>query len=250
MKKTRAPKSKGHMFRRLAGAGTAASAVFALGWAGYAAAAWRRYGTRTARPRSDGPLARFMPGCEVAEVHETLVDAPAALAWEAITTLSLDRSRLVRAIFRGRELLMRAHPGPQPARPFLDEIRALGWSVLAEVPGRQLVFGAATRPREADVRFRGMPPEDFARFDEPGYAKIAWSVAVERAGENSALFRTETRVSTTDPVSRERFRRYWSVFSPGILLIRYEMLRLVRAEAERRHRARLLAASEPAPLRS
>jgi hypothetical protein len=42
---------------------------------------------------------------------------------------------------------------------------------------------------------------------------------------------------TTDPASRERFRRYWSLFSPGILVIRYEALRMVRAEAERRARA-------------
>jgi hypothetical protein len=32
------------------------------------------------------------------------------------------------------------------------------------------------------------------------------------------------------------FRRYWSIFSPGILLIRREALRVVRAEAERRYR--------------
>ena len=51
------------------------------------------------------------------------------------------------------------------------------------------------------------------------------------AGE--AILRTETRVVTTDPESRERFRRYWSVFSPGIVLIRYEVLRMVKAEAER-----------------
>jgi hypothetical protein len=40
-------------------------------------------------------------------------------------------------------------------------------------------------------------------------------------------------VVTTDAQSRRRFRRYWSVVSPGILLIRHETLRLVRREAER-----------------
>jgi hypothetical protein len=38
----------------------------------------------------------------------------------------------------------------------------------------------------------------------------------------------------TDRVSRKRFRRYWAFLSPGILIIRYEILRLVRAEAARR----------------
>ena len=249
MTKTGARKSQTRTLRRLAGAGVAASMAFALGWAGYAAAAWRRYGNLSSGPQSDSLLDRFLPSYEVGEVHETPVDAPAAVAWETVTALSLDRSRLVRSIFRGRELLMRAHADPRPARPFLDEVRALGWAVLEEVPGRHLVFGAATRPWEADVRFRGMPPDEFARFDEPGYAKIAWSVAVQPTDGNASVFRTETRVTTTDPVSRERFRRYWSVFSPGILLIRFEMLRLVRAEAKRRHQTRLPAAGGSAPLR-
>jgi hypothetical protein len=38
---------------------------------------------------------------------------------------------------------------------------------------------------------------------------------------------------TTDPVSRERYRCYWAYLSPGILMIRYEILRLVKAKAER-----------------
>ena len=241
-------KSQDHTVRSLLGAGAAASALIALGWAGYAVTTWRRYGTLPQWSRSDRVLDRFMPTHEVGEVHETQVQAPAALVWEAIPALSLDRSWLVRAIFRGRELLMRAAPASRSTRPFLDEVRALGWGVLAEVPGRQLVFGAATRPWEAEVRFRGIPPEEFADFEEPGYAKIAWSVAVEPADVNRSVFRTETRVTTTDSVSRERFRRYWSVFSPGILLIRFEILRLVRAEAERRHRARLPGAGGSAPV--
>jgi hypothetical protein len=55
------------------------------------------------------------------------------------------------------------------------------------------------------------------------------------------VFRTETRALATDPESRARFRRYWTLVSPGIVLIRWEMLRLVKREAERR--ARLPAAA-------
>jgi hypothetical protein len=40
-------------------------------------------------------------------------------------------------------------------------------------------------------------------------------------------------VKTTDPGARRRFRRYWAALSLGILLIRHEIMRLVRREAER-----------------
>jgi hypothetical protein len=37
-------------------------------------------------------------------------------------------------------------------------------------------------------------------------------------------------------VARERFRWYWSFFSPGMILIRWVSLRPLKAEAERRAR--------------
>jgi hypothetical protein len=101
------------------------------------------------------------------------------------------------------------------------------------------VFGAVTKPWNADVVFESLEPDAFAAFDRPGYAKIVWTLAAKPVGEKASVFRTETRVATTDAESRSHFRRYWSVFSPGILLIRYEILRLVRREAER------LAQAEP-----
>jgi hypothetical protein len=103
------------------------------------------------------------------------------------------------------------------------------------------VVGAVTQPWEPVVRFHALPPDEFAAFDDPGYAKIVWTLAAEPLGPEESIARTETRVQTTDTMSREHFRRYWAALSPGIVLIRYEALRLVKAEAE----ARVRAATQP-----
>jgi hypothetical protein len=50
------------------------------------------------------------------------------------------------------------------------------------------------------------------------------------------VFRTETRAVATDPGARKKFRLYWSIFSPGILLIRSAMVAALKVEAERRWR--------------
>lgn len=217
---------------RLAGAGLAATAI---GWGGYAAVTWWRYGRDAGTGPPNPLLDRFLSDPEVRERYETRVRAPADLTWNAAQDLDLARSPVVRAIFSAREMLMSSEAAHdrQPRR-FLDEIRALGWRQLAEEPGRALVFGAVTQPWEANVVFRGLDPEEFARFDQPGYAAIAWTLEAHPVGPHASIFRTETRVRTTDPGSRERFRRYWSVVSPGIRLIRLESLRLVRKDAERR----------------
>jgi len=219
-----------HRTRNLVGASAATAALIG----GYIGLNWLRYGkTDTRRGRPDPLLDRFIPQYEVREYHETRVAAPADTAFAVACALDLQDSGLIRAIFKGPELLMGA--GPEARREpqsFLAEVLALGWRVIAEEPGRELVVGAVTQPWEANVRFRGLDPEEFAGFSEPGYAKIAWTLAVESTGPDSSIFRTETRVVTTDARSRRRFRRYWSLVSPGVVLIRREMLRLIRSEAK------------------
>jgi hypothetical protein len=225
-------------------------ALITVPYAAYVALTWYRYG-RTRAPSSrvdsrNGSLVeRFMPTCEVTERHEILVDAPAEYTFAAARDMDVNRSTLVRAIFALRTLpsRWRREPPERPSMSLLAETRALGWRILAEIPDREVVVGAVTQPWQAEVEFRGVDPDAFAGFAEPGYAKIVWTLEAEPRGPTSSRFRTETRVSTTDPRSRRLFRRYWAVLSPGILLIRRESLKLVKAEAERRFHA-----SAPVPV--
>lgn len=222
---------------RAVGAGAGAAALVGLG---HLAATWYRYGRVTKPAKSATLLDRFLPTYEVVERHQTRVAAPVESTYAAARNMDLMHSRLVRAIFRGRELLMRAKPTEESEpRALVDEVLALGWGVLAQEPGRELVIGAVTQPWVADVRFRSLPPDEFAAFDAPGFAKIAWTIRAEPLGPTTSRFYTETRVATTDADARKQFRRYWTMMSPGIGLIRRQSLRLVRDEAERRYRAEL-----------
>ena len=131
--------------------------------------------------------------------------------------------------------------GAEPAgatRPkgLVAEMTSLGWGLLAEAPGREIVVGAITQPWMGNVVFRALPPDQFRAFRDPGYVKIVWTLRADPAGLAESMFRTETRVSTTDPSARRKFRWYWARFSPGIVLIRRMMLGAVKREAERRAR--------------
>jgi hypothetical protein len=215
--------------------------LLTLPYLGYVAATWYRYGRADGRLRDgeSSPLDQFMPAYEVAERHQVDVAAPAALTMAAARDMDIYRSPLVHAIFAIRTLpsRLRGAPARMPSS-LLAETLALGWRVLSDVPDRAIVAGAVTQPWRAQVEFRGLAPDAFAGFAEPGYAKIAWTLEALPVGPATSRFRTETRVSTTDPVSRARFRRYWAVVSPGIRLIRRASLTLVKDEAERRFGAR------------
>jgi hypothetical protein len=210
-----------------------------LGWASYAAVTWLRYG-RTRPDLGEVPLVdALMPDPEVDECHSVRVHAPADVTFAAACGLDLQSSfanaailalRTLPARLRGESVRVEASKG------LLEETLALGWGRLAEDPGREIVMGAVTQPWRGEVTFRPLPAEEFRAFAEPEHAKIIWTLSVEPISEHATMFRTRTRVSTTDPVARRLFRRYWAIFSPGILIIRYEALRLIRAAAEREAR--------------
>jgi hypothetical protein len=227
-----------------AGVGLAAGAYGA-----YAGMAWSRYGRPPAPDagEKDDLLDRFMPEYDVVERHHAPVGAPAGTTLAVARDMDLFDLPAVRAVFKGRELILGAAPDERRRpRGLLAEVQALGWLVLAEIPGREIVVGAVTRPWEANVTFRPVPPAEFTAFAEPDYVKIAWTLRADPVDRATSVFRTETRALATDAAARTKFRRYWSLLSPGILLIRRFMLRPLKAEAERRWQETARAGTPPA----
>jgi hypothetical protein len=209
----------------------------AASYAAYVGIAWSRYGERKPAEGEDADplLDGFLPVPEAGERHQVRVAAPAEITLAAAREMRLEDSCAIRGIFKARALVLGAEPD-DTVRPrgLVEQVKSLGWGVLAESPGREIVFGAVTKPWDANPVFRSLPAGEFAAFDEPGYVKIVWNLRADPVGPDESVFRTETRVATTDARARERFRWYWSFFSPGIWLIRRVSLGSVRGEAERR----------------
>lgn len=215
-----------------AGLGLAAGAYAAL-----VGLAWSGYGhPRAAVPRErDDLLDRFMPVYDVVERHRIYVAAPPSVTLAAAKEQDLMQSPAVRAIFKAREIVLRAAPDPRPQpRGLLAVTQALGWGVLAEAADREIVMGAVTKPWEGNAVFRALPADAFAAFRDPDYVKIVWTLRADPIGRHASLFRTETRAVATDAAARAKFRRYWSFASPGISAIRWLSLRPLKRDAERR----------------
>ena len=215
-------------------------------YAAYTGSTYLRYGhlRRPVGDEGDTLLDRFMPAYDVVERHQERIAAPAEITLAALCEVDPQQSSLVRAIFKGRELILGSEPDPSKRpRGLLALTQTLGWRVLAEIPGREVVLGAVTQPWKANVVFRGLAPDTFADFNEPDYVKIVWNLRADPVGLNESIARTETRVATTDPAARRKFQQYWSIFSPGITLIRRATLHLAKREAERRLPERVRSAT-------
>ena len=187
-------------------AGTAGAGL--AGYAAYLTTTFLRFG----HPRrgTDPLLDRFMPAYDVREEHALDLDAPPDAVLAAAKEMDFDDSRIVRAIFKGRELLLRSKAQSTPLpRGLVAKTRALGWGVLDELKDREIVMGAVTKPWEANPVFRALPPEEFAAFADPDFVKIAWTLRAEPTADGGTVFRTETRAVATDAAARKKFRLYW-----------------------------------------
>jgi len=225
---------------RTAAQWTAAGAAAAVTvHAAYVSLAWFRYGRVPAPPagKRDALLDGFMPTYEIREHHDIRVGAPADLTLAVARHLDVLDLPVVRVLVKGRELIIGATPDRQP-RPhaLVAEMQSIGWGVLADVPHREIVMGAVTRPWDANVVFRAVPPGEFASFHDPGYVKIVWTLRADPIDGGHSIFSTETRAIATDQIARSKFRTYWSFLSPGIILIRMAAVRAVRTEGERQVR--------------
>jgi len=236
-------------FGRVARVAAGTLGLAAVGYAATSALLWARYGhpRHANNDEEDSMLDRFMPSYEIVERHHITIDAPAAITLAVASEQDLMSNPVIRTIFMTRALVMGSASDARPLpRELLPMVRSIGWRVLAENCGREIVVGAVTQPWEADVTFHGMNPDAFAAFNEPGYVKIAWSLRADSLGPDRSIFRTETRAIATDPISRAKFRRYWAFVSPGIWLIRRATLRPLKFKAE--HRARRQRESTPHPV--
>ena len=180
----------------------------------------------------DTLLDDFIPAFDVVERHRIRILASPEATMAAARAVDLNDSPIIRAIIRVRAFAM--HDSPDHAerpRGLIAETTSMGWRVLADTD-REVVVGAAAQPWMPDVTFRPLDRAAFLAFNEPGYVKIAWTLRVDSASADRTMFATETRVAATDDEARRKFRHYWNRVVPGVVAIRWLLLRQVKKTAE------------------
>jgi hypothetical protein len=168
---------------------------------------------------------QVMPGYDRREVHRRTSDASPAAVWDAVHDLGGDEVKLMRVLMGLRSLGRRRDDG---SRTVLDGFQRMGFRVIAEEPGDELVVAGIGRFWKLSGGLRRVEGrEHFTQFDEPGYAKVAFNFRL--AGD---VLSTETRIAGTDAHARRRFGLYWLLVRPGSGLIRREWLHAIVKRAQ------------------
>lgn len=179
-------------------------------------------------------LDEFAPRFQFAEFHRTVVDAPPAAIFRAITEVTAAEIRYFRLLTWVRRLGRSASVGilnsPSDV-PLLTVATTTAFLPLATEPVSELVVGTVVIAPAAARQPRS--PAEFNAIRDPGYAKAAMNFRIEPRGTGRSALSTETRVFATDAVTRRRFAVYWRLIYPGSAIIRRSWLRAIRRRAER-----------------
>jgi hypothetical protein len=123
----------------------------------------------------------YLPSGEATEVQEVHVKA-ATMSPGGRSGKPIFRDPMIDALFTIRELpdrLARRWRGEAPRSDpqtvtFKDlETSEMGWVLLAEEQGVELLVGAVGRFWRRDYGWLPVAPEQFTTFDDPGFAKLA-----------------------------------------------------------------------------
>lgn len=124
-----------------------------------------------------------------------------------------------------------AAPIPRSSLVIGEGVGLPGWTVLGEQPNHEVAFGAVGKFWQPTIEWRDVAAADFPAFQEPGWGKIAANFSVMPYGASSTLLSYQCRTVTTDPVSRQRFLRYWWLIRPFVGHIMRATLRQIDADA-------------------
>lgn len=171
-------------------------------------------------------LDSFLPTYDVRARYQDFLPAPPERVYPLARDLDWSRSPLVNWLLKLRGL------GQVKAAPSLENMQKMGFMILGEEPGRELVGGVVGRFWLPSTGIRRMSPTNFVDFDQPGFAKAALNFLAEPMPGGKCLLSTETRVQCLGPQARRYFRLYWSLIGPFSGLIRKEALRLVRRQLD------------------
>lgn len=119
------------------------------------------------------------------------------------------------------------------AGTFSERVERFGFVKLAEVPGRELVFGLAGRFWRPDGGLRRLTREELLAFAEEGSVKAVWNLLVAERAAGQSEVSTETRILAFGAAARRKFRIYWTVIEAFSGLTRRGMLRGIRRAALR-----------------
>ena len=165
-----------------------------------------------------------LPRYDEREYHQIEIEGNPTRVYESVRALDFSDSVIIRTLFRLRGL---------PATSTnLEGLQRVGFLLVAEAPNEEFVLGLVGKFWTLRAQLLKLDAVQYSKFNQRGYAKLAWNFAIRESAPGLVRLSTETRIVCTDEHSKSRFKLYWSLIGRFSGLTRREMLRSVKRKIE------------------
>jgi menaquinone-dependent protoporphyrinogen oxidase len=192
-------------------------------------------------PLATRALSQLAPEFEQRIVQRIAVDATPEEVREALETLEPGDMPLAEIVARIRNFGRGTAAKPATFREAAAAFGALAIETHQPHELLGVLTGQFWKKDYAIRRMRSL--EEFKAFEDPAYTKALTNFWFDESRDGKTLVRTETRIHSLGPDSRQSFRLYWDVVGLGVRLYMGSVLRGIRRSALRRrwHRRALAA---------
>ena len=167
-------------------------------------------------------LDKYLKTYHFSEYHEIHIQSPVRVIYPLIKTINFKKSSLIRLLFALR--------GLPPKMNSIDGFSEQGFILLEEKADREMIIGFCFGIAMKETK--RVASDQFASFDDGSTIKGVWNFKLQKSGNGNVLS-TETRVFCPTRMTKLFFAFYWFCISYFSGLVRMEILKLVKKEAER-----------------
>lgn len=165
----------------------------------------------------------FMPKYDFNETHDIKIRAKRRDVFRSLNETDLCDSWIIRTLFFLRGL---------PTRKMkLSEMKKMRFETLGKNENEELLLSLAGKFWKITGDLQKINSSNFREFDNKGFAKAVWNFSLDKEAEETRLT-TETRIKCLDEGSRKSFGFYWTFIQPFSSIIRMEMLKTIKRNAE------------------
>ncbi len=172
-----------------------------------------------------------MPEYQFYEKHSARIHARPDQVLQAVRESTFGDMKCMATLLRIRAsaLHIRDTGASLQNRRVLDTFAASGY-ITGGNEHEVVMFGGANARAKRGLGVRTL--QEFTDYRVPGAVKMAYNFTVEDAGGGWTTLSTETRVLTTDDLTRRGMGRYWRLIVPGSGLLRRQWLDAIKKRAE------------------
>ncbi|MFC1953322.1 hypothetical protein ACFLWR_04235 [Chloroflexota bacterium] len=193
-----------------------------------------------------------LPTYDISMRHSIRINASAKDIHRSVKELRFEEiSPVVKILFDLRALPERQFKSSYPAiaaqnkdtgtLPFLEQLFSIGFVLLGDIPGSELVFGLIVPgeigrfwKKSNSTLLKIMGADEFKEFNHPEYVKVVCNFLVsETDADGITRLSTESRIQALCSTAKKSFSAYWRVIHPGSALIRWFWLRAIKRRAEK-----------------